>query len=74
MLNKTPWHSIAIFIILFYRFSFKTVHPFRRNFLVVLPPPTLYKVETRKNSGCTRQNIVCGVRGGGWTCVHGKPP
>ena len=29
------------------RFPLKTVHPFR-NFLAVLPPPTLYKVETRK--------------------------
>ena len=29
------------------RFSLKTVHPFR-NFLTLLPPPTLYKVETRK--------------------------
>ena len=26
------------------RFPLKTVHPFR-NFLAVLPPPTLYKVE-----------------------------
>ena len=31
------------------RFPLKTVHPFR-NFLAVLPPPTLYKVETRKKS------------------------
>ena len=29
------------------RFPLKTVHPFR-NFLALLPPPTLYKVETRK--------------------------
>ena len=29
------------------RFPLKTVHPFR-NFLAVLPLPTLYKVETRK--------------------------
>ena len=36
------------------RFLLKTVQHFR-NFLAVLPPPTLYKVETRKkNSGYTR--------------------
>ena len=29
------------------RFPHKTVHPFRK-FLAVLPPLTLYKVETRK--------------------------
>ena len=29
------------------RFPLKTVHPFRK-FLAVLPPPTIYKVETRK--------------------------
>ena len=34
-------------------FPHKTVHPFR-NFLAVLPPPTLYKVETRKKNLYTR--------------------
>ena len=29
------------------RFPLKTVHPFRK-FLAALPPPTIYKVETRK--------------------------
>ena len=41
------------------RFPLKTVHPFR-NSLVVLPPPTLYKVETRKNSGYTRPTLFVG--------------
>ena len=41
----------------------KTVHPFR-DFLAVLPPPTLYKVETRKKFWINACNIVCGVRGG----------
>ena len=40
-----------------------SVHPFR-NFLAVLPPPTLYKVETRKKFWIHASNIVCGVRGG----------
>ena len=42
------------------RFPLNTVHPFR-NFLEVLPPRTLYKVETRKKLHAS--NIVCGVRG-----------
>ena len=41
----------------------KTVHPFQ-NFLAVLPPPTLYKVETRKKLWIHASKIVCGVRGG----------
>ena len=41
------------------RFPLKTVHPFR-NFLAVLPPPTLYKVETRKNSGYTSPTLFLG--------------
>ena len=45
------------------RFPLKTVHPFR-NFLAVLPPPTLYKVETRKKFWIHASNIVCGVRVG----------
>ena len=45
------------------RFPLKTVHPFR-NFLAVLPPPTLYKVETRKKVWMHASNIVCGVREG----------
>ena len=35
-----------------------------RNFLAVLPHPTLYKVETRKKFWIHASNIVCGVRGG----------
>ena len=41
------------------RFPLKTVQPFR-NFLAVLPPPTLYKVKTRKNSGYTRPTLFVG--------------
>ena len=43
----------------FSRFPLKTVHLFR-NFLAVLPPPTLYKVETRKTSGNTRPTVFVG--------------
>ena len=35
-----------------------------RNFLAVLPPPTLYKVETWKKILDTRIQHCCGVRGG----------
>ena len=45
------------------RFPHKTVQPFR-NFLTVLPPPTLYKVETRTKFWIHACNIVCGVGGG----------
>ena len=41
----------------------KTVHHFR-NVFAVLPPPTLYKVETRKKFWIHASNIVCGVRAG----------
>ena len=42
------------------RFPLKTVHHFR-NFLAVLSPSTLYKVETRKKFWIHASNIVCGV-------------
>ena len=45
------------------RFPLKRVR-LSRNFLAVLPPPTLYKVETQKKFGIHASNIVCGVRGG----------
>ena len=41
----------------------ETVHPLG-NFLAVLLPPTLYKVETQKKFRIHMFNIVCGVRGG----------
>ena len=55
------------------RFPLKTVQRFR-NFLVVLPPPTLYKVETRKKFWIDASNIVCGVRGGVGPVWIGKRP
>ena len=57
----------------FSRFPLKTVHLFR-NFLAVLPPPTLYKVETRKKFWIHASNIVCGVRGGVGPVWIGKRP
>ena len=53
------------------RFPLKTVHPFQ-NFLAVLPPPTLYKVETWKKCWIHASNIVCGVRGGAGPVWIGK--
>ena len=44
------------------RFPLKRVR-LSRNFLAVLPPPTPYKVETRKKFRIHASNIVCGVRG-----------
>ena len=42
------------------RSPLKAVHPFR-NFLAVLPPPpTLYKIESRKKSGYTRPTLFVG--------------
>ena len=50
--------NIHIFLS-FFRFHLKTVHHFQ-NFLAVFPPPTLYKVETRKSSGYTRPALFVG--------------
>ena len=74
ILDKSPWDSTAIFIF-FCHFSVppKTVHSFR-NFLAVLPPPTLYKVETRKKFWIHASNIVCWVRGGVGPEWIGKRP
>ena len=44
-------------------FPLKTVHPFG-HFVAVLPPPTLYKVETRKRILDTRPKLLVGFRGG----------
>ena len=55
------------------RFPLKTVHPFR-NFLAVLPPPTLYKVETRKKILDTYIQHCLWGEGRVWTCVNWKTP
>ena len=60
ILDKSPWDSTAIFIF----FSVISRFPHFYDFLVVLPPPTLYKVETRKKFWIHASNIVCWVRGG----------
>ena len=62
--QKSSGHYRNIHIFLsFLRFSLKTVHHFR-DFLAVLPPPILYKVETREKIWIHAPNNVCGVRGG----------
>ena len=54
-------------------FPHKTVHLFR-NFLAVLSPPTLYKVETwEKILDTLVQHFLLG-EGRGWTCVNWKIP
>ena len=72
--HKSHWDSSAIFIF-FCHFSvpLKTVHPFR-NFLAVLPPPTLYKVETRTKNLDTRVQHCLWGEGRGWTYVNWKMP
>ena len=47
------------------------MHPFR-NFLAVLPPPTLYKVETQKKILDTRVQHCLWGEGRSWTCVNWK--
>ena len=56
-----------------FRFPLKTLQRFR-NFLAVLPPPTLYKVETRKKILDTRVQHCLWGEGRGWTCVNWKTP
>ena len=74
ILDKRPWDSTAIFIFsVISRFPLKTVQRFR-NFLAVLPPPTLYKVETRKKILDTRVQHCLWGEGRGWTCVNWKTP
>ena len=64
ILDKSPLNSTAIFIFcVIFRFPLKTVYPFG-NFVAVVPPPTLYKVETRKKFWIHAPTIVCGVREG----------
>ena len=57
----------------FSRFPLKTVHHFR-NFLALLPPPTLYKVETRKKILDTRVQHCLWGEGRSWTCMNWKTP
>ena len=76
-MDKSYWDSNAIFVFFCHsRFPHKTVcHPFH-NFLTVLPPPTLYKVETqRKILDSCIQHYLWG-EGMGWVCtsIIGKLP
>ena len=60
--NLQSWTKVLGTVLQYSYFSWfplKTVHLFR-NFLVVLPYPTLYKVETRKNSGNTCPTVFVG--------------
>ena len=74
LVNATIRDSTAIFIFFCHsRFPLKTVHPFR-NFLAVLLPPTLYKVETQKKFWIHPSSIVCWARGGVGRPWIGKRP
>ena len=74
LVNATIRDNTAIFIFFCHsRFALKTVHPFR-NFLVVLPPPTLYKVETQKKILDTRVQRWLWGEGRGWTSMNWKTP
>ena len=79
MFNLQSWTNVLGTVRQYSYFSvisrspLKTVHPFR-NSLAVLPPPTLYKVESRKKFWMHASNIVCGVRGGVGPVWIGKRP
>ena len=74
ILDKSPWIVLQYsYFSVISRFSLKKVQPFR-NFLAVLPPPTPYKVETRKKFWTHTSNIVCGVRGAVGPVWIGKRP
>ena len=63
ILGKSPWDSDAIFIISCkFGCRNKTVQPFRKD-MSVLPPSTLYNVETWK-FWLQASNAVCGVEVG----------
>ena len=65
--------NVHIFLSFLGSFSKQYVHPFR-NFLVVLPPPTLYKVEIQKKILDTRIQHCLWGEGKGWTCGNWKTP
>ena len=72
IMDKSPWDTNAIFIFFcHFRVALKNRALFLKfikrcfwNFLAVLPPSTLYKVETGKKFWIYASNFVCGVRGG----------
>ena len=73
-MDKNTWDSSAIFVFFCHSgFRHKKVHPFR-NFLAVLPPPTLCKVETRKKILDTRVQHCLWAEGRGLACVNWKTP
>ena len=66
--------SNAIFIFLSFLWSLiKKVRPFW-NFLAVLPPPSLCKVETRKKILDTHVQDLFWGEGRAWICVNRKTP
>ena len=74
--NLQSWTKVLGTVLQYSYFSWfplKTVHLFR-NFLAVLPSPTLYKVETRKKILDTRVQHCLWGEGRGWTCVNWKTP
>ena len=72
ILDKSPVPQYSYYSVIS-GLPLKTMHPFQ-DFLAVLPPPTLYKVETRKKFWINACNIVCGVRGGVGPVWIGKRP
>ena len=74
LITYNHWDSNAIFIFCCHSgFPHKTVYSFR-NFLAVLPPPTLYKVETRKKILDTCVQHCLWGEGKGWACVNNLVP
>ena len=71
ILDKSPWDSTAIFIFFCY-FSVPSLNS--SDFLAVLPPPTLYQVDTQKKLLDTRVQHCLWGEGRSWTCVNWKTP
>ena len=59
-MDISPWDSYTIFVfVCHFGLPHKTMQPFR-NFVAILLPPTLYKVETGKNFFYTRPTLFMG--------------
>ena len=74
ILGKRPWDSTAIFIFFCYFWVPSLNSSAFSNFLAVLPPPTLYRVETQKKIMDTRVQHCLWGEERGWTCVNWKTP
>ena len=76
---RQSWTNVLGIVLQYSYFSVISRFPLQklqrfRNFLAVLPPPTLYKVKTRKKILDTRVQHCLWSEGRGWTCMNWKTP